>query len=516
MTNSVISPSEAASHLLLRQQARSDFRSWCVLVGWQPALHHELIIKKCQEVSDSKTPRYLIMLMPPGVAKSTYTSKTFISWYLGRNIGHSILACSYSKDLAVTFGRTARNYVETYANVLGYSLSSDSRAADEWETTTNGRYFCAGVGAGIAGHRADLGLIDDYLGSQEDADSKTVREKQWNWFLGDFWPRVSGTKGSNDGSVIIIANRRHEDDLVGRLLRIENNDAPIPPEKWEVVKLPFFAEENDPLGRKVGEVIWPEKFGQKAEQVKRLPGRIRAGLYQQSPRADDGGYFRQKWMTGYLPQDLPDLSDMRIYAASDHACSDKDESPGANATVLLFGGWDGEKLWILPQCWWEKENTSVVVDAMLRFGRLQKPLTWWAEKGHISKSIGPFLKQRMRSERNYLHIEEIVPVKDKTVRARSAQGMCEFGQVMFPKFTPWWNDAEDELMTFPGGKSDDFVDAFAHLCAGVHRMITPGVKEVDVKEEDYLDKLMQPLTLGSLSKVKRMTEKQREYALLDK
>ncbi len=458
--------------------ARQNFHDWCVYAGYQPMLHHDFIIRKLQEVAESATARYIILLMPPGVAKSTYTSKLFIPWYLGKCVGHTILACSYSKDLAASFGRDARNLVEKHETILGFSLSGDSKAADEWETTTGGRYFCAGVGAGIAGHRADLGLIDDYLGNQEDADSKVVRDKQWAWFITDFLPRVSGTGATNDGSVVIIANRRHEDDLVGRLLRKEENESPIPPERWEVIKLPFFAVADDPLGRQPGEVIWPEKFGQKADQVKRMPARMRAGLYQQEPRPEDGNYFKLKWLQGYEKQDLP--SNLRIYAASDHACSDKDDSPGANATVLLFAGWDGRCLWVLPDMWWEKKDTGEVVKAMLRFGKVHNPLTWWAEKGHITKSIGPFLRDQMQEQSNFLRIEEVVPTRDKTVRARSAQGMCEFGRVMFPKFANWWDRAENELLTFPGGRADDFIDAFAHLCNGVNRFIAPEEKEVDV------------------------------------
>jgi len=462
--------------------------------------HHEFIVSKLQDIADSPTARYVIILISPGTAKSTYSSKLFIPWFLGRKPGHSILACSYSKDLAQTFGRAARNYVEQHSELLGYGLAGDTRAADEWQTTSGGRYFCAGVGAGIAGHRADLGLIDDYLGNQQDADSKTIRDQQWNWFLQDFFPRVSGTQETNNGSIVIIANRRHEDDLVGRLLSKEDNESPIPPEQWEVIRLPFFAEESDPLGRQPGEVIWPETFSQQIESIKRRRGRVRAGLYQQTPRADEGGYFRLTWLQGYEKQDLPE--NLRIYAASDHACSDGE----GNSTVLLFAGWDGKNLWILPECWWEKADTGTVVTAMLRYNAKHDPLTWWAEKGHISKSIGPFLRDRMQEEHNYIRIEETVPKHDKSTRARPAQGMCEFGQVMFPKFASWWDRAENELLTFPGGKSDDWVDAFAHICAGINRMVRPenAAKALD----ENFNQVRFGITLRDIHKGARKTEKE--------
>lgn len=499
---------QAAAQLLLgRRQARRSFREWCSFLGLEvnqpPAEHHLLVIDKLQEITDSETPRYVIFLMPPGAAKSTYTSMRFPPWFLGRRPGSSILACSYSKDLAARFGRVARNYAEQHATVLGYNLSSDSKAADEWETSTRGRYFCAGVGAGIAGHRADLGLIDDYLGNQEDADSKIVRDKQFEWFVNDFFPRLKP-----NASIVIIANRRHEDDLVGRLLTHKDNRSPIKPSDWEIIKLPFFAEANDPLKRQPGERLWPQWFTEAmAEKIRKLPSRVRAGLYQQSPRPEDGNYFRLSWLQGYEPQDLP--KDLRIYAASDHACTDGD----GDSTVFIFGGWDGRRLWILPTCWWETADTGTVVKAMLRIGGRLEPLTWWAEKGHISKSIGPFLRDQMQESGIYLRVQEVTPARAKDVRARCSQGMCELGQVMFPKFAPWWGDAEDQLLTFPGGTHDDWVDAFAHLCRGVFSMVQPDVVRLEPSENPLLH---QVLTLASLRQSEKLHHRRQVLILADK
>lgn len=464
-----------------RRAARGSFESWCRLVGRVPMKHHKFIIDKLQEVADSlkkNVARYVIILISPGTAKTTYVSRLFPPWFLGYCSGYSILACSHSADFAKTNGRNARNLVDLHTNVLGFELKSDTKAADEWETTINSRYFCAGVGGQISGHRADLGIIDDYLGSQEDADSLPIRNKQWEWFVNDFFPRASGTQEENDGSIVIIANRRHEDDLVGRLLKKEDNESPIPPERWEVIRLPFFAEENDPLGRAVGEVIWPEKFDRKdvshpemlskADSVRRLPSRTRAGLWQQSPRPDEGDYFKSEWLIGYKEDELPPLDSLQLYGAADFACS---EEEGANKTCIGLGGWDGKLLWILPTIYWKREDTGKVVRAWLRLNMQHNVLTWRAEKGHISKSIGPFMRDIMQEEMNFLRIEEVTPSKDKPTRARAFQGLCEFGRVRFPKFATWWDQAENDLLTFPGGTEDDVIDMLAHLGAHVDRFV---------------------------------------------
>jgi hypothetical protein len=43
---------------------------------------------------------------------------------------------------------------------------------------------------GIAGFRADLALIDDPVRSRADAESPTVRDKQWDWYKSDLIPRT--------------------------------------------------------------------------------------------------------------------------------------------------------------------------------------------------------------------------------------------------------------------------------------------------------------------------------------
>ncbi|MBK8271399.1 MAG: hypothetical protein IPK83_24995 [Planctomycetes bacterium] len=58
-------------------------------------------------------------------------------------------------------------------------VSKESSAAGRWSTTKGGEYFAAGAGAGIAGFRADLGIIDDPFRNREDADSATIRDKIW-------------------------------------------------------------------------------------------------------------------------------------------------------------------------------------------------------------------------------------------------------------------------------------------------------------------------------------------------
>lgn len=83
--------------------------------------------------------------------------------------------------------------------MLGVDVSSESSAAGRWDTDKGGEYFAAGVGGSITGRRADLALLDDPLRSREDADSKLIRDKQWDWFKFDLCTRLKP-----NASIILI------------------------------------------------------------------------------------------------------------------------------------------------------------------------------------------------------------------------------------------------------------------------------------------------------------------------
>jgi predicted phage terminase large subunit-like protein len=459
-TNTTLSPAQAASILLERRKIRSSLQDWARTCGFEPAQHHALICDKLEAVERGEIQRLMIFL-PPGSAKSTYTSKLFPPWYLGRRSNRTILACSYAFSLAEKFGRDARNLIDTHENTLGISLAKDSKAAGDWETSNHGIFFCAGTNAGIAGRRADLGLIDDPIGSQEDADSKNYRDKQWGWYWNDFIPRLKP-----GASVVIIANRRHEDDLPGRLLALEGS-------RWTVIRIPMVAEDEDVLGRQPGDRLWPEYFTDQMVLDAMKNDRTFSSLYQQRPTPESGDFFKAEWLVPYTMDEFLASGEMRFYVGSDHAVSLKQS---ADKTVLLPCAVDWQDvLWILPDVFWEHASTNIVVEAMLALADRRKPLEWWAGRDHITRSFGPFLKKREIEEGIYIPLREMQETRDKRTRAQAIRGRMEMGMVRFPTFAPWWSDAKHELLTFDSGAHDDFVDALAKVGQGLAMMATPSM-----------------------------------------
>lgn len=463
---------------------------WSRACGFEPALHHQLIIEKLEAVTRGDIKR-LAVFLPPGSAKSTYTSVLFPPYFLAQHSKCSILTASHSASLATTFGRRCRNLIDEHGSLLGYTLAKDSQAADDWGTSTQCVYFCAGVGGRIAGHRADLGLIDDPVGSIEDADSQVIRDKIWEWYEWSFLPRLKP-----GAPIVVISTRWHEDDLMGRLLARQAG-------KWEVVKIPMEAEENDPIGRSQGDRLWPEYFTDEMVVEAKANTRKWNGAYQQNPNPEAGDYFKSEWLIGYQPEQLP--KNLQTYAVGDYACSDRDLKKNDPTLLIPFGLDEGNNIWIYPDIWWNVADTGKIVNQMIETMRRRNPVVWIAETENIVKSIGPFLRTRMVEEEIFTtRIQELPGGRDKSSKARSIQGRMEMGKVFFPKFASWWPRAEHELLTFPVGTHDEWPDALG--CIGRYLDMLKGKREVPAK------KVVKEMTYGWL--LQRHRQKQQALEAL--
>jgi predicted phage terminase large subunit-like protein len=172
---------------------------------------------------------------------------------------------------------------------------------------------------------------------------------------------------------------------------------------------------------------------------------------------------------------------LSVHGAGDWACSDED---GANPTC--FGGSVMDEdgiLYILPDIFWKVAAPDETVTQFIEFLKRRNPLNFWSEKGQISKSWGPFLRKQMIEENVHCHITEVTPSHAKDVRAQSIRGRMSLQRVRFPEFATWWEAAKHQMLTFPGGKNDDFVDFIAHLGMGINS-ITKSQKKTEPQEEN--------------------------------
>ena len=438
------------------------------LSRYQVARHHRVVAQTLHMLSTGLCNRAIINLGPRH-GKTELASKRFMSWTAGKFPDRSLIFGTYNNDYAGDNGRAVRDILmsEQHQQVFpNFFLKEGSAAANRLETMLGGQLSFVGRGGSITGRGGHGIIIDDPIKDRQEADSKLIRNQLWEWFT----QVVMTRRMTEDSWVLIIQTRWHEDDLVGRLTDPMN---PFYSEeeakKWLVVDLPALALENDPLGRKPGEALWPEKFSVDFLQAQRaLDPRGFQALYQGRPTAEQGAFFKAEHIRTYKPNELP--KNLRYYIASDHAVSARQDR---DKTCLIPVGVDEhDNIWVLPNVWWRGEDAYAVVEAMLNLIRQHKPLFWWAERGVISKSLGPFLRKRMQEEQTYASIIEITPVVDKQTRAQSIQGRMAMGKVFFPETAVWWPEARDQLLKFPHGAHDDFVDAMAYVGLGLAAQVT--------------------------------------------
>lgn len=254
---------------------------------WQPADHLLILSNKLRQVTTGKLKR-LMVFMPPRHGKSQLCSQFFPAWYLGHKPDNRVILTSYEADFAATWGWKARSVFEEYGHDLfGLRVRGDSSARNRWDIVKHvGGMNTAGVGGAITGKGADLFIIDDPVKNAEDANSALKRDKAWDWYQSTAYTRLEP-----DAAMILIMTRWHPEDLGGMLLKEMDSGG----DQWDVLKFPAIAEENDLLGRKIGEPLWKERYP--VESLKRIEGTVSdywwLAMYQQRARSRTGKTFKR-------------------------------------------------------------------------------------------------------------------------------------------------------------------------------------------------------------------------------
>lgn len=444
---------------------RGSLTEWCKVCGSEPAPHHALLIAKLERLARGEY-RRLFVFMPPGSAKSTYGSNLFSPWYLAQPGAGPVLCASHSLTLAERFSRKVRNLVSEHTAILGYGLAGDSHAAGRWETSTGLEYYAAGVGTGIAGFRAALGIIDDPVASREQADSEVSRNSVWSWYQDDFSNRLK--PGARE---LIIMTRWHEDDLAGRLLQ----DTTVPS---EVLSLPAIAGEDDPMGRKPGEWLWEGEYGyadRLREKRATSDPRSWAAMYQQNPVPDEGLFLEIAQIKRAKP---PPIDELRIFAASDYATKDG----SGDYTVHMVGGLDRDDVLYVLDVWRRQTTTDIWIEQMLAMSRDWKPLEWGEEAGVIIRSVSPQIERSMSQQPgSYVRREQYPSVPDKPTRARPLQARVAQGKLCISPDAVWADELIGEMARFPAGKYDDQVDTLALLAKVAAKRGPPKKAKAEVK-----------------------------------
>jgi phage terminase large subunit-like protein len=431
------------------------------------AAHHKLLIDKLEAVERGEI-RRLMVFMPPGSAKSTYASVVFPAWFMGRRKRRNVIVATYASDLARKIGRRMRSVVRqpVFSEIFDTAISAESSAADEWALTNGNEFMAGGILSGITGNRADGFVVDDPVKGRQDADSDVIQKRTKEEYDATIVSRLKP-----HGWVVLIQTRWNENDLAGQILPEEwdGQSGPILCRDglvWDVLSIPAEAEQDDPLGRKPGEMLWEEWFGKDPIfwTAQRRNARTWSALYQQRPQPATGTYFMRQWFDGgevngkvfhclrYRPEDLPKA--LNRYGTSDYAVTED----GGDFTVHRAWGVDSVgDLWLLAGGYRAQATSDVWIEAVIDQMALHQPMAWFGEAGVIAKAIEPSLLRRMKERRVMCRLEWLPSIQDKPTRARGFQARAAMGTVHIP-FGPEGDAILDEYVKFPAGRNDDDVD----------------------------------------------------------
>jgi predicted phage terminase large subunit-like protein len=416
------------------------------------------MLSKFEAVARGKIAK-LALRLPPNSAKSTYGSIIFPAWYLGNNPTKSIIACSHTQTLADKFGRKVRNLFSRaeHQRLFNVGIAKDSQAVGNWATDQDGEYFAAGVGAAITGRRGDIGLIDDPVRGFDAAYSPTNQEAVWDWYVSEFCTRLNP-----NAAQILIMTPWNDNDLGAKIFEREKAE-------WDVVELPMEAVENDPIGRALGERLWPEYNTDEMVATAKKDPRLWNAAYQQSPVRTEGDYFKLSYFaTEYAT--IPDNA--HYYGASDFAVT-KDGGDWTEHGVFALDAFGN----IYVVDWWRGQTTSDVwIERLCDLVQEYEPLAWFGESGPIRRSIEPYMAQRMTERNANVRLEWLPSIGSKALRVRAFQALSSRGKVFMPKLSAWKANLIYQLTAFDAGRTDDGVDVCSLLGRGLDLVNAPKMR----------------------------------------
>ncbi|MEG0133106.1 MAG: phage terminase large subunit [Clostridium sp.] len=401
--------------------------------------------------------------MPPQHGKSQCVTETLPSYYLGKFPDKRVIEVSYGDDLARRFGRKNKDKIIDYGKELfDISLSKSSDVDLEIETH-KGSMISKGIMAGLTGNPGDLIIIDDPVKNRQEAMSETYRDRVWEEFINSIYTRLSA-----NGIIIVIMTRWHEDDLAGRLLQHM-------PDKCKEINIPLEAMENDILGRKVGDSLFPEigkdndwlQDFKKVYQTKEGSQSWNA-LMQGQPTSGTGNMLKRDWWKYYTV--LPKLA--KVVMSVDATFKDSDTSDYVAISV------------------WGKINADMYLIDFIN-ERMDFPTTTQAivnmkhkhmNISHIyieDKANGSAIISVLAYKIN--GIIPVTPRESKIARVSAISGSIEAGNVYLPEGKQFSYDLVDQAASFPNGKHDDMVDSMSQA---INKLLysyaeIPGVRETE-------------------------------------
>lgn len=435
----------ARAHLLpFTLYTMKDIEGFCFYdVNW----HHKVMAKYLDRFV-SKQIKRLLITAPPRHGKSELVSRRLPAFILGRYADDKIISTSYSDTLATMMNRDVQRimstkeyktlFPETYlASAKVQGKSTYARTTDFFEVVgRRGSYRSCGIGGGISGMGANYIVIDDPIKNSEEAYSKTIKEKMWDWYLTTLTTRLE-----KDACLLITLTRWFEDDLAGRVLKFAEDSN----ENWVVLNFPAIKEpsiqclKEDP--RKDGEALWPNKYSAKdLSIIKQRQAKWWSALYQGDPKMAGGNIIQKDWFRSY--KHVPTGTDVVDITQFWDTAQKADEVKNA---PWVCGTWvrteTGYYLINVYRAWHDYPSGLLAVKALYDQFKPHRVII-------EDKSTGSTLLQTL-PQTTTIPVVPFLPQGDKDLRLHTESDAVEQGLVYLPEEDEWLELFLDEIGSLP-------------------------------------------------------------------
>jgi predicted phage terminase large subunit-like protein len=304
----------------------------------------------------------------------------------------------------------------------------------------------------VTGRGGHIIGVDDPHANRKEAESQVERNNVWDYFISTLY-----TRKEKNGGMVVIMQRWHEDDLVGRLRRLKDPNSEdyregFPPVKF--INLPAIAETNDVMGRNEGDALWPAfKDENELDTDKIAMGDyFFNSQYQQRPTAPEGNIFKRHWFR--VVPSFPLDYKIQYWDTADKEGEDNDYWSCCTMGVGKFG--------ILTLDMYRKkmsaeEGMEEIKRRYDMFSTEDEPVAVvWVE----AKSSGRSCVSVLQAGDDAVPVAEHTPKGDKVQRASTITAHCSNRRIVMLHHSQWIRDFLDEITSFPFGVYDDQVDAF--------------------------------------------------------
>lgn len=442
---------------------------------------HKDVAHHLNEIVIERSIKNLMLFAPPQHGKSELVSTRLPSFWLANNRHLPVALVSYAASLAQRNSRAARAVFET--PMFKEVFPDVQRDTQNWRMTDwhlkdeKGYVLAVGVGGPITGHGFGLGIIDDPIENWAAAQSEALRERAWQWWLGTFKTRMW-----EGGSIVFMMTRWHDDDLAGRILRVEGRVEEGG--KWTVIEYPAIAdhaEGKDRIGRVPGEALAPSRYSPEylAELRDDLGPHVWSAEYQQKPTKPEGDLFKigriqivdnvpAEVAQIFNPEATPDHPDpypvlQQIhkgtrtwdFAGSTKKTQKQDPDFTVGGLIAIYEGAVYVLDVIRGQLSPDQVEDIVKMTAATDGKRVRVRIE--QEPGQSGKyQIENYIKILMGYD-----VEGISSSGDKQVRAGPFASQVNAGNVFMLR-APWNKFALNELAGFPNAAHDDIVDSLSY------------------------------------------------------